>query len=463
MTIQIFCPYRREAERDYVFDVIFTNWLNLPWVRVSEDRSDYCVRISGQSGEIRLPDSFFSESESRWLSDSMLPMHCMGFWDSECIGIGHDFETSKLPIIFGTKTSPLSSGAHSIAMPVDIFGSTFFMLSGYDELVSSERDAHNRFQGKHSVAYKRGFLDHPIIDQYVEVLLQVMENLWPALQRKRRDGKVVVSCDVDLPFDPRANSITGLLKGVLASALRGQGLQPTLGLFRNYAARQRGSYKQDPYFTFDWYMTECEKHNRVATFYFIADSTAGSIDGDYDIFDQKILYLLRSILQRGHEVGVHGSYNSYRSGSQIKFEREKLNNALTKAGVSYQVEGSRQHYLRWDLSKTPDYLDEAGYTYDTTGSYADLPGFRYGTAKPFPMWSWKSNRPLKLLQKPLICMECSVIADRYLGLGYTDEAYVKIHQLKSRAIAFGGDFTLLWHNNYLNNGEEKRLFKRLLS
>jgi hypothetical protein len=290
-----------------------------------------------------------------------------------------------------------------------------------------------------------------------------MKSLWPALQRKRRVGQVVVSCDVDVPFDPRANSITGLLKGMLAFALRGQGFRPTLGLFRNYWVRQQGSYEQDPYFTFDWYMTECEKFNRVATFYFITDSTAGSLDGDYDICDQKILSLLKSIVRRGHAVGVHGSYNSYRSGNQIKLEREKLNNALAEAGVSYQVDGSRQHYLRWDLSKTPDYLDEAGYVYDTTGSYADLPGFRYGTAKPFPMWSWKSNRPLKLVQRPLICMECSVIADRYMGLGYTDEAYVKMQQLKDRAIAFGGDFTLLWHNNYLNADAEKRLFKRLLS
>ena len=462
MTIQIVCPNRRQTERDYVFSVIFSHWLKLSWVRVSEERSDYCVRIPGQPGEIRLPDSFFLQNEDLWLTDAMLPMHSLNSWDSKGINIGNKFEVSRMPVLFGAAIAPGSTDTNSVSIPIDIFGATFFMLSSYDELVSGRRDKHDRFLGKDSVAHKHRFLDRPIIDQYVEVLWLVMKELWPALERKQRIGRVVVTCDVDVPFDPRANNAIALLKGVLVHTLRGQGLQSGLELFRNYGARNSENYQHDPCYTFDWYMSKCEKANRAATFFFISDNTAGSLDGDYNIHDPKILSLLRSIVQRGHNIGVHGSYNSYQSVFQIKLEREKLNSALVEAGINYEVEGNRQHYLRWDSSKTPEYLDEAGYAYDTTGSYADLPGFRYGTAKPFPMWSWKNGRTLNLVQRPLICMECSVMAKRYMGLGHSEEAYSTMHKLKARALAFGGDFTLLWHNNQFNSGKDKLLFSSLL-
>ena len=51
--------------------------------------------------------------------------------------------------------------------------------------------------------------------------------------------------------------------------------------------------------------------------------------------------------------------------------------------------------------------------------------------------------PLSLRERSLIVMECSVIAERYLGLGYTDAALDLMLALKARALRYGGDFTLL--------------------
>jgi len=107
-------------------------------------------------------------------------------------------------------------------------------------------------------------------------------------------------------------------------------------------------------------------------------------------------------------------------------------------------------------------LASAGLKYDTSGSFADRPGFRYGTARPFPMWDWQANRPLALRQRPLILMECSVIADRYMGLGYSPEAWDVMTRLKERALMFGGDFTFLWHNSHLMNPEDWAFFEGLM-
>ena len=57
------------------------------------------------------------------------------------------------------------------------------MLSRYEEYVDSSRDVHDRFPAKASLAYKEGFLDQPIINEYIELLFACMLCLWPNIKR----------------------------------------------------------------------------------------------------------------------------------------------------------------------------------------------------------------------------------------------------------------------------------------
>ena len=59
-------------------------------------------------------------------------------------------------------------------------------------------------------------------------------------------------------------------------------------------------------------------------------------------------------------------------------------------------------------------------------------------------------------------MECSVISDRYMGLGYSEEAFDLMLRLKERALRFGGDFTFLWHNSHFLNPEDWEFFEGML-
>ena len=159
---------------------------------------------------------------------------------------------------------------------------------------------------------------------------------------------------------------------------------------------------------------------------------------------------------------MHGSYNTYRDPGRFARERARLLDACRTAGVEAGIEGNRQHFLRWATAETPDHLDAAGFAYDTTGSFADSPGFRYGTAHPFAMWSWRKEAPLKLRQFPLVLMEVSVISASYLGLGHSDEAFDLMKLIKRRALRHGGDFSLLWHNSSFLNKADRVFFEELL-
>jgi hypothetical protein len=69
----------------------------------------------------------------------------------------------------------------------------------------------------------------------------------------------------------------------------------------------------------------------------------------------------------------------------------------------------------------------------------------------------QQRRPLRLRERPLIVMECSVIAERSLGLGYSDEALALMQRYRDTCRRFSGDFTLLWHNSHLESESETRL------
>ena len=59
-------------------------------------------------------------------------------------------------------------------------------------------------------------------------------------------------------------------------------------------------------------------------------------------------------------------------------------------------------------------------------------------------------------------MECSVIAERYLGLGYSDEALALMQRYRDVCHRFSGDFTLLWHNSHLGSEADRRFYGALV-
>ena len=69
---------------------------------------------------------------------------------------------------------------------------------------------------------------------------------------------------------------------------------------------------------------------------------------------------------------------------------------------------------------------------------------------------------LNVRVRPLIAMECTVMAPRYMGLGTGEAAYAKFSQLKDACRAVNGCFTLLWHNSQFETKAERDLYEAVL-
>lgn len=378
--------------------------------------------------------------------------------DTDVFGLDALGEHPRTPVLFGNPVFRRTD--QGIETEIDLFGGMFFLLSRAEEICSDIKDVHHRFPGKSSLAARNGFLDRPIADEYREIVLGLIHQLWPDVDIPRVSGAVHLSCDVDEPFDRCRTSPTALMRTAAGDLVKR--LHPGLAARRVLnAVCQKVSTRFDPCYTFDWYLDVCEANGLQATFYFIAENGAGVIDGDYAIEDRKIAELFRKISERGHTIGMHGSYMTFRDPERLGRERRRLNAALADAGVLCDVVKNRQHYLRWDASCTPDYLEAAGFKSDSTGGYADLPGFRFGTARPFRMWSWQAMKPLHLIQEPLIVMENSLLSPVYMGLDHEAAASVAL-VLKRRALAFGGNFGLLWHNSELLSRADRKAVQAII-
>lgn len=450
--LRIAHPATFSHERNWIFQFVFGDVLGIEYTAQAGDIAATQLQLNGKY--LTLADVFFSAHVDDWGRKFTAPGLPLKFWPYQIVA------DTPTPVLFGSDQQRQDD--NGLSLGIDIFGAAFFMLSRYEEIVNPVRDSHDRFPASASFAQQAGYLERPIVDEYIEILWASMQTVWPNLQRKQHSGKINVTCDVDHPYDASAKSLATTLRATAADVIKRR--NPTLARKRalNFVFSRQGDYRFDPFNNFDWYMDACEQNGHRATFYFIAGHSGGAIDGCYTLDERYIQRLLHRISQRGHEIGVHGSYNTWRDAAQVARERQALISSCEKAGADASVRSNRQHYLRWSTLDTPDVLDAAGYDYDSSGSFADRAGFRNGTARKFHMWSWQKNKPLRLQQKPLIMMESSVIAERYLGLGYSEATLKHMQMLKHRSLQYGGDFTMLWHNSHISSPKDKFLFKKLI-
>lgn len=344
----------------------------------------------------------------------------------------------------------------------DVLGLAFWMLTRQEEIGRTDLDRHGRFPASASHAFRHGYLERPIVDEWLEILGQVMIRQWPGVELRRHAFRTRVSHDVD---NPSRYAFGGLvpLGRVLAMDLfrRHDALASVKGLALRRRSRN-ALQPEDPANTFEWIMDQSDERGLTSAFYFICGRTAPALDAQYEPEDPRIRALMRRIHGRGHEIGLHPSYGTYRDPLTLAAEYARLRRVCSSEGIEQKEWGGRMHYLRWDAAATWRAWDDAGLDYDSTLSYADAPGFRCGTCYEFPGFDPLANELLHLRIRPLVVMECTVIAKRYLGLGDGDEALAKFAALKDACRAVRGCFTLLWHNSHLESERHKELYRRVL-
>lgn len=329
----------------------------------------------------------------------------------------------------------------------DILGLTYWVLTRQEEVGRTDLDRHGRFPATASHAYKHDYLERPIVDEWLHVLGQVIARTWPGIVLTQHRFSIKVSHDVDSPSLYAFKPWKTIARMMAGHALKRRDLHAFCTAPWIKLASKDKLHSADPYNTFDWLMDVSEAHNLTSAFYFICGRTS-AMDADYDPEHPIIRTLMRRIHERGHEIGLHPSYGSYKKPELIAQETRRLRAVLAEENIQQSAIGGRMHYLRWEQPTTLQAWNDAGMAYDTTLGYADRPGFRCGTCFEYSAFNSQSQQALSLRIRPLVVMECTVIDDVYLGLSQPEQVIAKFVNLKNQCRSVQGIFTLLWHNSY---------------
>ena len=460
-------PPGRLPERRYILDVLLRDFLGLDYVARTHDKDHVVISLQGdpRGKRLILADTLFLTPEDEWLRPSSLPELPLEVWDLSHTPIDATMVTPKLPVIYGTR---LPNGSYcecsdsGISLGLDILGSAFFMLTRYEEIVKKARDQYDRFPASASLAWQEGFLDRPIVNEYLEILWSLLKRLWPGLERKTCTHRVLLSHDVDRPLYSIGRRLFSVLKSSAGDVIKRRDASFAFRRLRSYVKAQKGCFGLDPYNTFDLIMGISEKHGLRSAFYFMAGKNGGQFDATYNLEHPWIRRLMKTIHERGHEIGLHASYLSFRDPARTKQELEELLHIADEEGIRLGPIGGRQHFLRWENPTTWQSWEDAGLDYDSTLGFADQVGFRCGVCYEYGAFNLWTRQPLRLRERPLIVMECSLLAPQYMRLT-PEQAWQETVRLRDRCSMFNGDFTVLWHNSELVERKETDLYKRLVT
>lgn len=425
---------------------------------VFEKRED-CIVFKYKESEKLI---IFSNMDKEFYTFGETGLNCYE-WNSEKEGMqGIISPILKAPSTKALPSTLINFNEKGAEINYDILGLTFWMLNRLEEIHRTDLDNHERFPAINSHAYKYDYLERPIVDEWLDILQQVIQRVWPNLKLKKHQFSIKVSHDVDVPSRFAFSTPFSVIKSMASLVLKNNNIKLALMAPIIYLGSKNKIHPLDPYNTFDWLMNISEKNNLKSAFYFICGRTDKSKDALYEPEHPIIKKMMLEIYKRGHEVGLHPSYNSYNNPEQINFEAQRLKKVCKELGIEQSQWGGRMHFLRWSHPTTLQAWNDAEMSYDSTLGYADRPGFRCGTCHEYTGFNPVTDTILNIKIRPLIIMDCSVIAKHYMGLGYTKKALNEIIKYKRICEKVEGNFTFLWHNSFFNGKKSFKLYEDII-
>jgi hypothetical protein len=156
----------------------------------------------------------------------------------------------------------------------------------------------------------------------------------------------------------------------------------------------------------------------------------------YDVGEMKGQVV--ELARHGSEVGLHG-IDAWQNVEKADVELRRIRE------VSGQTEmGVRMHWLYWTES-SPQTLEKAGFTYDSTFGYNDVVGFRAGTCQAFCPLGVAT-----LLELPLSIQDTALFYPDRMKLSEA-EALNVCKRLIHYVSCYGGALTVNWHTRSLSS------------
>ena len=359
----------------------------------------------------------------------------------------YECNKENIPLLFHSFADKLydyQSDQNKVIINVDIFSSAFYFLSLWQEYYSEERDIHDRYCGKSSLQYEIDMLNKPIVTIYFNIILFVLNKYF---EIKVKNNEVLLALSHDIDYIKKW-SLGIVYREIVQYFLlnkkkeflgkRAERLKHFLKAFFN---------KNDPYRNSFIKMVDYEIKNSIRSTYFLKSGTTSKHDVSYALKNKFLLKMVCELKEKKFDIGLHPSYNAY--NNEIIMRRELLR--LKKAMDIDQL-GVREHFLRYDVKSTPIIHSNLNFIYDSSLGYHDLEGYRTGYSFPHKLFDLKNNKPLNIIEIPLIIMDSTLEYYRHLE---PEKAKAVIKEMINKLKSYGGILTLLIHNTCYDDFDYK--------
>ncbi len=388
-------------------------------------------------------DDLFSlpDGALKWVSTEVLgPAGKSGIFDD------------SIPLLCLADEDYLVHEGEKLTCGIDVVAATFISLTRYEEyFYNSNPDQHGRFQIEDSIAWKQGFHDRPIIDQWAMILRSWIEHLRPSWNARLVNYTPFFTHDMDVPI--KFSSPWYVLRASLGELLV-RSRSPIKALSEFWTGLKALFFVDcDPYYRKTKSMLVREKSLGFQSACFYMSAGPGMFDRGYNVLSSRIQRSIEFARSSGVVLGWHPGYKTLDGGEQFYREKEKIDTAISG------IIGGRQHYLRWVAGQSWELWDQAGLRYDSSLGWANNIGFRSGTCHPYTTFSIRMQKELALIERPLLVMDNA--------LGVLAESRCdwekELEMLFFRVGEVGGEPVVLLHNSYSRDDIHEAIYTGIKS
>ena len=329
----------------------------------------------------------------------------------------------------------------------DVFAASFILLSRYEEEVISTRDSFGRFKSENSLLSKRNWLERPMVDEWRLALLRELKNKFPFFDYTPTSHNVHLTVDVDSAYAYLHKGMYRTAGGFAKDVVKFQ----FGNLFRRTLVLLR--LREDDYNTYDYIASLQEKSGFDLTYFFLL-ANFGAYDKNVPYTSKALQHLIQSLSKKSR-LGIHPGVASHDSLSTLKEEIRRLQ-LITEKKVTH----ARMHYLKMNGAETYRNLLQCEIENDYTMGFADVVGFKSGTALSHYWYDLKTEKETTLLLHPFVAMDATL--NRYMKLS-AQEAIDKLKELRQTCSRLQVPFCLLWHNESFSECNEWKGWKEVVA
>lgn len=420
--IIITCPNNNIPERSYSVEALFSDVLGCKkcdYVINFDDVKNY--KIIAEEYEITIEDHFFNSH-----IETLSYLKQENFPKDLCYFHGLDME---IPIIYGV--DKFYEDKKSVTIGLDIFASTFFMLTRWEEYLMG-REENGDCNENLLFCVKHGLNKRSIVNEYAELLRRMLPSTFLS---PNRPMEIVLSHDVDGFIAPTWIQI--------ARDMTIQTIYRMMGKKFGFTWRDEIDYRQSwpsPYIQFEKYTEIADKYNISEWFYFKVCGKRET-EATYLYNDNRIVEIvnwLREKCNPGLRLGFHPSQSVFKKIKQWNKEMARIKELLHEKPVI-----GRNHHLLFNHEVLHHWenISEQPFNISNCVFHKRL-GFRSGICVPYHLFDIYQRRVMNLIETPCQIMDSAIRLHKYASVS---ELWNDIDDIINSVKKHSGCLVLTWH------------------